>query len=496
MKFELPDGWAPGGRLNGRRIDLVSEFPGLDRMTWPSVEVDIDGIGWSRPFRHGIPDDLSFDDELEDHGHPLLLQAPRNVRAHLNEGLQVVDEIVEQLRQATPDAMGDVTGEVKRILAKAGDYAEARTMLEQSFPTLDRAQLRNMLTGGMLIAQATGMQTVQQEVDGGRSAANLSLSDDEIEEIEDAGDGGYWLLAKKAGKGMIGSGWITVNGTHVHAEPGKKIDFKNLKTSGGGHKTIPVATTTWTKERLSYQPPAPDAENLEIKSFDDLPTYKAVAGRTPNGQSEDEFSKESLGVSRKMSKDQRDAIKRFSGEEYTTISAAQRAKSADEFADNMIAAARRGDPIPPRLKDDAQKGNKAGLKPSYERAKKDGDHIESALSSVQKSPGKVYRGMSNISSEHVQHLMSNNTFEMGSLSSTSRSMGVSDVFFAGGRQSALFVLHQKSGVAIESVSTKKGEKEILLPKGSRFKITKRYQRDKSIGGNVQKQIVIEAIEID
>lgn len=296
MKFVLPEGWAPEGKLDGRKIDLVSELPDLDRMTWPSVEVDIDGIGWSRPFRHGLPDDLSFDDadvELEDQrtdfptagdnepvslrrsqwpvfdlayaralkeDHPEIWDAggstgeehsgdsqyailaplwarggaaktdkeidavktreawaarhrgnkrlagvvalikwlvvgdigeramkdvideekekrqmnletgPKNVRQHLHEGLQVADEIVRELQNATPDAMGDITGEVKRILAKAGDYAEARTMLEASFPSLDRTQLRNMLTGGMLIAQATGMQTVQQEVDGGRGS--------------------------------------------------------------------------------------------------------------------------------------------------------------------------------------------------------------------------------------------------------------------------------------------------------------------------------------
>lgn len=293
MKFDVPEGWSSTGRLNGREIDLGKELPALDRMIWPSVEVKIDGIGWARPFRQGIPDDISFEQEQEDptnfptsgddepvslrrsqwpvfdlayarelkENHPEIWDAggstgeehsgdsqfailaplwarggaaktakeidavktreawaarhrgnkrlagvvalikwlvvgdigeqamkavideqkakqkeremrlessPRNVRQHLHEGLQVADEIVEQMQKANPEMMGDATGEVQRILAKAKDYGEARKMLEQALPHLDRAQLRNVLTGAMLIAQATGMQTVQQEVEDGR----------------------------------------------------------------------------------------------------------------------------------------------------------------------------------------------------------------------------------------------------------------------------------------------------------------------------------------
>ncbi len=38
-------------------------------------------------------------------------------------------------------------------------------------------------------------------------------------------------------KGKTGSGWITINGTHVHATPGKKVDFKGLRATAGGQKS-------------------------------------------------------------------------------------------------------------------------------------------------------------------------------------------------------------------------------------------------------------------
>lgn len=97
------------------------------------------------------------------------LESVRNVRAHLHEGLQVADEIVDQLQQANPETMGDAVGQIKLILSKAKDYTEARKMLQAAMPNLDREQSRNVLTAAMLIAQATGMQTVQDEVDAAKS---------------------------------------------------------------------------------------------------------------------------------------------------------------------------------------------------------------------------------------------------------------------------------------------------------------------------------------
>jgi hypothetical protein len=91
--------------------------------------------------------------------------APRNVRAHLHDGLAFADETVDAMSQATPDVMGDITGQVLKVLSDARDYTDARQRLQAAFPSLDRARLRDMLTGGLLIAQAAGMETVQREVE-------------------------------------------------------------------------------------------------------------------------------------------------------------------------------------------------------------------------------------------------------------------------------------------------------------------------------------------
>lgn len=102
--------------------------------------------------------------ENEHRGPTLLLSsAPRNVRGPLHEGLGFVDETVQAMADATPDVMGDPTGQILRILADAKDYTDARKRLQDAFPTIDRSQLRNMLTGGLLIAQAAGMETVKRE---------------------------------------------------------------------------------------------------------------------------------------------------------------------------------------------------------------------------------------------------------------------------------------------------------------------------------------------
>lgn len=102
--------------------------------------------------------------ENEHKGPTLLLSsAPRNVRQHLHEGLEFADDTVEAMAQASPDVMDDITGQVLRVLADAKDYTDARKRLQDAFPKMDRSQLRNMLTGGMLIAQAAGMETVKRE---------------------------------------------------------------------------------------------------------------------------------------------------------------------------------------------------------------------------------------------------------------------------------------------------------------------------------------------
>jgi len=103
---------------------------------------------------------------LEDRSPAILLQAPRNVRQHLHDGLGFVDDTVDAMAAATPEVMDDVTGQILKVLADSKDYSDAKQRLLAAFPTFDRSQLRNMLTGGILIAQAMGMESVQRETAG------------------------------------------------------------------------------------------------------------------------------------------------------------------------------------------------------------------------------------------------------------------------------------------------------------------------------------------
>lgn len=88
----------------------------------------------------------------------------KNVRQHLHDGLAFVDDTVNTLSSATPTLMTDMTSHVLRVLSDSKDYSDARDRLKKAFPEFNRDQLRDALTGGLLLAQLAGRETVQREV--------------------------------------------------------------------------------------------------------------------------------------------------------------------------------------------------------------------------------------------------------------------------------------------------------------------------------------------
>jgi phage gp29-like protein len=92
------------------------------------------------------------------------LQAPRDVRKPLHDALGFADDTVDAMAAATPDAMDDVTGQILKVLADSKDFTDAKKRMLEAFPTLDRSKLRDVLTGGMMIAQAMGRESVKREV--------------------------------------------------------------------------------------------------------------------------------------------------------------------------------------------------------------------------------------------------------------------------------------------------------------------------------------------
>ena len=170
MRFERPEGWSKTGKLGDKTVEITHEvISGLSALDLHRLVVSVEGVGDIRPFRDADPSEFDDTKELDDvddepaTGPTLLLQSSRNIRAPLHEGLEFVDETVGAMSAANPVAMDDITGQILRVLADAKDYTDARKRLQDAFPTMDRSQLRNMLTGGMLIAQAAGMESVQRE---------------------------------------------------------------------------------------------------------------------------------------------------------------------------------------------------------------------------------------------------------------------------------------------------------------------------------------------
>lgn len=170
MKFERPEGWSKTGKIGDKAVEITHDvLAGLTAIDLHRLVVNVEGVGDIRPFRDSDPSEFDDTKELDDGddepatGPTLMLQSSRNVRGPLHEGLEFVDETVDAMSAANPVAMDDITGQILRVLADAKDYTDARKRLQDAFPTMDRSQLRNMLTGGMLIAQAAGMESVQRE---------------------------------------------------------------------------------------------------------------------------------------------------------------------------------------------------------------------------------------------------------------------------------------------------------------------------------------------
>lgn len=95
----------------------------------------------------------------------LLDSGPRDLRQPLHDALSFVDAAVDELSKRSPRVMEDIATHVLKILADARDYEDARRRLLEAFPELaaDRLRLRDVLTGGMLLAQAAGHYSVGRE---------------------------------------------------------------------------------------------------------------------------------------------------------------------------------------------------------------------------------------------------------------------------------------------------------------------------------------------
>ena len=111
------------------------------------------------------------------------------------------------------------------------------------------------------------------------------------------------------------------------------------------------------------------------------------------------------------------------------------------------------------------------------------------------SPRVVYRGLTKLDKATFDAIRSSATIEIGAVSSTTWNVDVAKSFADLGVQDPgthgiLFALKARSAVGIETVSHFREERELLLKKGVRFRVTKIYRPTEDASA-----VVIEAEEI-
>lgn len=119
----------------------------------------------------------------------------------------------------------------------------------------------------------------------------------------------------------------------------------------------------------------------------------------------------------------------------------------------------------------AQKHGKAAAKDVLAKAQDVQRAVNRTSEAGHSFKGDVLRGQS-ASSEQIAHWIKRGEFTNRSLLSTTVAKGVANNFTG----NVVLHLKQVSGVAIAGVSSFKHEKEVLIPAGRRFKITKTKTR--------------------
>lgn len=108
------------------------------------------------------------------------------------------------------------------------------------------------------------------------------------------------------------------------------------------------------------------------------------------------------------------------------------------------------------------------------------DGIRSLMARAPRFQGTVYRGLYQLTDEALATLQTGSTIEIDAIASSSRDYAQAREFsdtWEDRSRAAVLVLKQRSGMAIETISTMADEREVLLPKGAKFRILRRYTID-------------------
>lgn len=135
---------------------------------------------------------------------------------------------------------------------------------------------------------------------------------------------------------------------------------------------------------------------------------------------------------------------------------------------------------------------------SIRRAKELSKSIDQFFQLAQPTEHVAFRGITDLSDARMKDFLTQDHFRLGATTSSSRTPSVAYSFAELRYNTAnriVLILKQRSGVAVETISSVPHENEILLPRHATFKITARY-RATIENKDFPNALVIEAEEID
>lgn len=214
---------------------------------------------------------------------------------------------------------------------------------------------------------------------------------------------------------------------------------------------------------------APKASKLDELGEEKFPTEIVV----PGGDSEEAYLERVKKQIAKLPPEQRKAIQFFTTEGYHDVRKAEAltTKQLEELGWSS-----------------AQYGR---IDRARERAKK----LAAALAQIPAESATLYRGLSRLDEKAMAHFLESDTIDFASTSSASRSPNIAKKFLDKEKQgdggAVLFRMKTKTAKPIETLSKYKGEKELLIAPGTRFRVTGR-SRAKVKGNDV---LVLELEEL-
>lgn len=220
-------------------------------------------------------------------------------------------------------------------------------------------------------------------------------------------------------------------------------------------------------------PPKPDTKNLAIREFEKLPTRKLPKKDLevpPGGEQVAEYLNKVRRAMGGVVGEERLAVSNFTGGSYKVIRAAQR-MTRDEYEKEI---------------------GKMG----YEAAVRQGEALERVFGKVPAQPGQVFRGIRGLKDETMKKFMDEDVVHAEALTSTSRKAGVAMDFMGGVSRynkddnKVFFVIHQHSGIGVETHSQHEHEKEIILSSKASFRVLARHKAEED-----PKCLIVECEEI-